>query len=64
MCTDNFRFLYCANSQTLHRVSVIIGDFWTFWGPTKPLFGLKVGLKTGMNSTHVYLQVSSQSISS
>ena len=56
MHTDNVDFLFCDNNQTLHGVSTIIGNFWTFWGHNGPLLGLGLGLKTSMISTHVYLQ--------
>ena len=55
MHTENVNFL-CANNQTLHGVSAIKGTFWTIWGPNGPLWGLGLGLKTSMSSTHVYLQ--------
>ena len=58
MHTDNINFLCCANNQTLHGNSAIIGNFWTIWGPIGPLLGSGLGLKTSMSSTHVYLQVS------
>ena len=39
--------------------NLILGSFWTFWGPNGLILGLEMGSKTVLDSTHVVEQLSS-----
>ena len=50
------RFKNCFVSNNVVHQLLILGLFWTFWGPNRLFSGWK-GLKTVLGSTHVVKQL-------